>query len=140
MLYGDEGTTKSLWVLFGNRLAIKLCLTPCSLNFRHWVKRVRSRSFFSSYFPTFRLNTEIYSVNLCIRSQRRKRNRKNSEYGHFLRSENLLLIVPIALQLFDIFESNVHALVQLEYASDKINLGILLITLNIKAAWSLGQD
>ena len=35
----------------------------------HYVKSARRiLSFFGSYFPAFRLNTEIYSVNLCIQS------------------------------------------------------------------------
>ena len=33
------------------------------------VKRVRIRSFSGQYFPTFGLNTEIYSINLCIQSK-----------------------------------------------------------------------
>ena len=40
--------------------------------------------FFGSYFPVVRLNTEIYSVNLCIQSKHRKiRTRKISIFGHF---------------------------------------------------------
>ena len=43
------------------------------------VKSVQIRSFFCPYFPAFRLNTEIYSVNLHIQSECRKiRTRKNS--------------------------------------------------------------
>ena len=43
--------------------------------------------FSGPYFPVFRLNTEIYSVNVRIRFEYRKiRTRKNSEFGHFLRS------------------------------------------------------
>ena len=33
------------------------------------VKTVRIRSFFDPHFPTFELNTEIYSLNLCIQSK-----------------------------------------------------------------------
>ena len=37
------------------------------------------------YFPVFGLNTEIYSVNLCIQSEYRKiRTRNNFVFGHFL--------------------------------------------------------
>ena len=40
-----------------------------------------------SYFPAFGLNSEIYSVNLCIQSESGKIwTRKNSEYAHILRS------------------------------------------------------
>ena len=40
-------------------------------------------------FPAFGLNTEIYSLNLRIRSDYRKiRTRNNSVFGHFSRSEN----------------------------------------------------
>ena len=39
------------------------------------------------YFPVFRLNMEIYSVNLCIQPEYRKmRTRNNSEFGHISRS------------------------------------------------------
>ena len=39
------------------------------------------------YFPVFRLNTGIYSVNLRIQAEYRKiRTRKNSVFGHFSRS------------------------------------------------------
>ena len=42
------------------------------------------------YFPVFGLNTEIYSVNLRIQPEYRKiRTRKNSVFGHFLRSEHI---------------------------------------------------
>ena len=40
------------------------------------------------YFPVFQLNTDIYSVNLCIQSEYRKiRNRNNFVFGHFSRSD-----------------------------------------------------
>ena len=43
--------------------------------------------FSGPYFPTFGLNTEVYSVNLRIQSKCRKiRTRKNSLFGHFSRS------------------------------------------------------
>ena len=36
------------------------------------------------YFPVFGLNTEIYSIHLCIQSECRKiRTRNNSVFGHF---------------------------------------------------------
>ena len=42
------------------------------------------------YFLLFGLNTEMYSINLCIRSKCRKiRTRKNSVFWHFSRSGNI---------------------------------------------------
>ena len=39
------------------------------------------------YFPIFGLNTDIYSVNLCIQSEHRKIwTRNNPVFGHFSRS------------------------------------------------------
>ena len=35
----------------------------------HWVKSVHIQSFSGPYFPTFGLNTEIYSVNFRIQSE-----------------------------------------------------------------------
>ena len=44
--------------------------------------------FFGPYSPVFRLNTEIYSVNLPIQSKYRKiRTRKNFVFGQFPRSD-----------------------------------------------------
>ena len=44
----------------------------------------------SPYFPVFRLNTEIFGVNLRIQSEYRKtRTRNNSVFGHFSRSDML---------------------------------------------------
>ena len=46
--------------------------------------------FSGQYFPVFRLNTEIYSVNLRIQSKYRKiRTIEISIFGHFLHSDNL---------------------------------------------------
>ena len=43
-----------------------------------WIRR------FTPYFPVFRVNTEIYSVNLRIQSEYRKiQARKYSVFGHF---------------------------------------------------------
>ena len=45
------------------------------------------RVFSSLYFPVFKLNTEIYGVNLGIKSEYRKiQTRKNSALGLFSRS------------------------------------------------------
>ena len=55
----------------------------------HCAKSVQIWSFFCSYIPTFGINTEIYSVNLCVLSKYRKiRNGKNSVCGYFSRSAN----------------------------------------------------
>ena len=41
-------------------------------------------------FPAFRLNTEIYSINIRIQSKCRKKwTRNNSVFGHFSRSEKV---------------------------------------------------
>ena len=54
-----------------------------ALNDFHCVKSVQIRSFSSPYFSTLWLNTEIYSVNLCIQSEYGKiRTRKYSVFGH----------------------------------------------------------
>ena len=53
----------------------------------HCVERVHIRSYSGSYFPTYGLNIERYSLSLHIQSECRKiRTRNNLEYGHFLRS------------------------------------------------------
>ena len=50
----------------------------------HCLKSVRVRSFSGLNFHGFELNTEIYSVNLRIRSKFGKmQTKKNSKYGHF---------------------------------------------------------
>ena len=41
------------------------------------------------YFPVFLLNTEVYEVKLHIQSEYRKITRRNSGFGHFLRSGEL---------------------------------------------------
>ena len=52
------------------------------------------RVFSGPYFPVFRLNTEIYSVNLRIQSECRKiRIRKDSVFGHISRGD-LVLTLP----------------------------------------------
>ena len=49
-----------------------------------YVESAQIRSFFRFVFSLFGLNTEIYSVNLRIKSEYRKiRTRKNSVIGHF---------------------------------------------------------
>ena len=46
------------------------------------VKSVRIRNYSSACFPAFVLNTEIYGVR-----KQENMDKKNSEYGHFLRNE-----------------------------------------------------
>ena len=49
----------------------------------HCVKVSKYGVFSGSYFPVFGLNTEIYTVYLCIQSEYRKiRTKKNSVFGH----------------------------------------------------------
>ena len=71
------------------------------MKYKNCVKIVRIRSFSSLHFSGFGLNAERYFVSLIIQSKFREilgispysvRNQgnadqKNSEYGHFLRSE-----------------------------------------------------
>ena len=54
------------------------------------------RIFSGPYFSVFGLNTEIYGVNLGAQSEYRKiRTRKNSLFGHFSRSVEILAIIII---------------------------------------------
>ena len=53
----------------------------------HCVKSVQYRVFSGPYFHVFELTTERYSISLRIQSEYGKiRTRKNSVFGHFLRS------------------------------------------------------
>ena len=62
-------------------------LLSCRLT--HCVECVQIRSYSGPYFLVFRLNMEIYSVNLRIQSECRKiQTRKNSVLGHFSRSDS----------------------------------------------------
>ena len=57
---------------------------------------IRIRSFSGLFFPAFRLNTEIYFVNLRIQSKYGKNtDQKNSKYTHFLRSETYAKYVSV---------------------------------------------
>ena len=60
----------------------------------HFVKIVRIGSFPDPYFPAFRLNTEIYKLNLYIQSECRKIdwNQKNSECGQFSQKDNICYV------------------------------------------------
>ena len=62
------------------------------LHFIHCVKSVQIRSFSGPHLPIFRLNTEIYGVNLRIQSEyRKKRTRENSVFGYFSHSDSLFI-------------------------------------------------
>ena len=57
------------------------------LNLLHCVKLSKYRVFSGPYFPAFRLNTDIYGVNLRIQPKCGKiLTKKNSIFGHFSRS------------------------------------------------------
>ena len=76
-------------VNFGRRSWIKIWnlrrISPAGTN----VYTVQIRSIFWSAFPVFRLNTEIYYLNLRIQSEYRKiTTRKYSIFRHFSRSED----------------------------------------------------
>ena len=59
----------------------------CVIGTTYCMKSVQIWSFSGLYFPVFRLNKEIYGVNLRIQSEYRKiRTRKTSVYGRFSRS------------------------------------------------------
>ena len=57
-------------------------------------RKVLYRVFSGTYFPVFRLNTEVYGVNLVIHSKYRKiLTRKISVFRYFLRSEYFTHVV-----------------------------------------------
>ena len=60
--------------------------------YRHYVQRVRVWSFSGPRPPEFELNTEIYSVNLCIKSKCYKmQNRKTPTTDTFYAVRNSIL-------------------------------------------------
>ena len=64
-----------------------LMVFKCKFLSVYCLKSAQMRFFSDPYFPAFRLNTERYSVPLRIQSEcGKRRNRKNSLFGHFLRS------------------------------------------------------
>ena len=64
-----------------------LFVKPNTPRVLHCVKSAQIRSFSGSNFPAFGLNTETYSVSLRIQYECVKiRTRKNSVFGHILRS------------------------------------------------------
>ena len=90
---GRNSTTDNKWVTvkFVNRKhsKLKLC-SKKSISSKSKVslceKCPNSGVFSGPYFLLFRLNMEIYSVNLCIQSEYRKMpTRKSSIFGHFSR-------------------------------------------------------
>ena len=81
-------------------------------------KKSKYKLFFARYFPVFGLNTEIYSLNLCIQSKYRKTwTRKNSilhiwtlftqsiskciKQNNFLRHGNFVSISAITHKMFE---------------------------------------
>ena len=59
----------------------------------HCEKCPNTEYFPGPYFPVFGLNTEIYGVNLRIQFKYgKKRTRKTSVFGHFLRSDIITLV------------------------------------------------
>ena len=83
---------------FMEKSVVKLYKYPSAVRGTAW--KVSKYGVFSGpYFPVFGLNTEIYSVNLLDQSEHRKvRTRKNSVFGHFLRSECIIITVLIGRQ------------------------------------------
>ena len=58
--------------------------------------------FSGPYFPLFGLNTEIYRINLRIRSEYMKMHtRKNSTFGHISCIVSYLIYLKHALKLFE---------------------------------------
>ena len=58
-------------------------------NGKHCVKSVRIRSYSGPHFPAFGLNTERYGISPHSVRMRENADQNNSEYGHFLCSENV---------------------------------------------------
>ena len=59
------------------------------MEIKHCVKSVQIQVFPGQHFPSFGLNTDIYSVNIRIQSKYRKiRTRKNSVFARFSRSDS----------------------------------------------------
>ena len=75
MLFVKSNTLKKIKILFGIKLQKKSSLHE---------KCPHTMFFSGPYFPIFELNTEIYSVNLCIQSEWGKIwTRKNFVFGNF---------------------------------------------------------
>ena len=70
--------------------------------FNHCIKNVRIQNFSGPHFPEFGLNTEIYSVNLCIQSEWGKYGHwygsEKRKYGNFLRSKLSKTFLLISFQ------------------------------------------
>ena len=71
------------WSIFPSYMSTALC----QKSFPMW--KVSKYGVISiPYIPVLGLNTEIYSINLCIQSEYRKiRTRNNSVFGHFSSSD-----------------------------------------------------
>ena len=66
----------------------------------HCEKSLLILSFFGLYFPAFGMTTEIYSVNLRIKSKWENTDKKNSEYGHILPRDQK--IIPEKIRKSDV--------------------------------------
>ena len=85
LLLGERFQTKTLCISCKQK-SKKYRLSKISCSITAW-KVSKYGAFPGPYFPAFALNTERYSVSLCIQSECRKiRARKNSVFGHFSRS------------------------------------------------------
>ena len=77
---------QKLYVFLVSKKSKKYRLSKISCSITAW-KVSKYGAFPGPHFPAFALNSERYSVSLCIQSECRKiRARKNSVFGHFSRS------------------------------------------------------
>ena len=98
------------------------------------MESIQIRSFPGPYFPTFKLNTEIYEVDLRIQSEHGKvRTKKKSVFGHFphsadnntLNIENITIKTSKSVKLLGIVIDN------------KLNFVEYISVLSIKASLHL---
>ena len=98
------------------------------------------------YFPAFRLNTEIYFVNLRIQSQYRKiRTRSNSVFGHFSRSDFYKMRVRFLTRvnqnyldkkILSIYETKSECTIIEENTSWKVSIfGVILVRIFPRLDW-----
>ena len=94
----------------------------------HCVKSVQIWSFSGPYFPVFGLNTEIYSINLRMRSKYRKiRSRKNSVFGHFSCSDFAVNVSEVYSKLFQIAEMELLAKIVDSFQTTKMELFVKIV-------------
>ena len=100
-----QNNAPASWIFYFKHLKPRFVVTDMARDNRklRCLKSVRIRSFFGPHFSTFGLNTEKYGVSLRIQSECRKirdifpysdqirenTDQNNSEYGHFLGSEDV---------------------------------------------------